>query len=191
MISVIVPVHDEERSVALLYDELDSALEQLDAAWEVVFVDDGSTDGTFSALTRLHAAHDNVRVVRLRRNFGKASALQAGFAEAQGDIVVTIDGDLQDDPAEIPRLLAKLEEGFDLVSGWKTKRRDPLTRRIPSRIFNAVTGRLSGLRLHDLNCGLKAYRADVVEGHAASTASSTASSRCSRTTAAIGSPSCR
>ncbi len=164
MISVIVPVHDEERSVALLHDELSSALGQLDEPWEVVFVDDGSTDGTFSALTRLHAGHENVRVVRLRRNFGKATALQAGFAEAQGDVVVTIDGDLQDDPAEIPRLLAKLEEGFDLVSGWKTKRRDPLTRRIPSRIFNVVTGRLSGLRLHDLNCGLKAYRADVVKG---------------------------
>ena len=163
MISVIVPVHDEERSVALLHDELASALEPLDEPWEVVFVDDGSTDGTFSALTRLHAGRENVRVVRLRRNFGKATALQAGFAEAQGDVVVTIDGDLQDDPAEIPRLLAKLEEGFDLVSGWKTKRRDPLTRRIPSRIFNAVTGRLSGLRLHDLNCGLKAYRADVVK----------------------------
>ena len=164
MISVIVPVHDEERSVALLHDELASALEQSDLPWEVVFVDDGSTDGTFAALTRLHAAHENVRVVRLRRNFGKATALQAGFAEAQGDVVVTIDGDLQDDPAEIPRLLAKLDEGFDLVSGWKTKRRDPLTRRIPSRIFNVVTGRLSGLRLHDLNCGLKAYRADVVKG---------------------------
>jgi glycosyltransferase involved in cell wall biosynthesis len=164
VISVIVPVHDEERSVALLHDELVSTLGQLDEAWEVVFVDDGSADGTFSALTRLHAAHDNVRVVRLRRNFGKASALQAGFAEAQGDIVVTIDGDLQDDPAEIPRLLAKLAEGFDLVSGWKTKRRDPLTRRIPARIVNAVTGRLSGLRLHDLNCGLKAYRAEVVRG---------------------------
>jgi dolichol-phosphate mannosyltransferase len=164
VISVIVPVHDEERSVALLHDELVSALGQLDEPWEAVFVDDGSTDGTFAALTRLHAAHDNVRVVRLRRNFGKAAALQGGFAEANGDIVVTIDGDLQDDPAEIPRLLAKLEEGFDLVSGWKTKRRDPLTRRIPSRIFNAVTCRLSGLRLHDLNCGLKAYRAEVVKG---------------------------
>ncbi len=164
MISVIVPVHDEERSVALLHDELASALGQSDVPWEAVFVDDGSTDGTFAALTRLHAAHDNIRVVRLRRNFGKAAALQAGFAEAQGEVVVTIDGDLQDDPAEIPRLLAKLDEGFDLVSGWKTKRRDPLTRRILSRIFNIVTGRLSGLRLHDLNCGLKAYRADVVRG---------------------------
>ena len=164
MISVIVPVHDEERSVALLHEEIVAALEPLERPWEVLFVDDGSTDGTFAALTRLHARHDDVRVVRLRRNFGKSAALQAGFEEAQGDVVVTIDGDLQDDPAEIPRLLAKLEEGFDLVSGWKTKRRDRLTRRIPSRIFNQVTGVLSGLRLHDLNCGLKAYRAEVVNG---------------------------
>ncbi|HZG35753.1 MAG TPA: glycosyltransferase family 2 protein [Gaiellaceae bacterium] len=164
MISVVVPVHDEERSVALLLDELGSALDGHGSPWEVVFVDDGSTDGTFAALTRLHAAQENVRVVRLRRNFGKAAALQAGFEEARGDLVVTIDGDLQDDPAEIPRLLAKLEEGFDLVSGWKARRRDPLTRRIPSRIFNWVTGRISGVRLHDLNCGLKAYRAEVVSG---------------------------
>jgi len=164
VISVVVPVHDEERSVALLLDELASVLDGLGRPWEAVFVDDGSTDGTFGALTRLHDAHDNVRVVRLRRNFGKAAALQAGFEEARGDVVVTIDGDLQDDPAEIPRLLAKLDEGFDLVSGWKAKRRDPLSRRIPSRIFNRVTGRLSGLRLHDLNCGLKAYRAEVVKG---------------------------
>jgi glycosyltransferase involved in cell wall biosynthesis len=164
VISVVIPVHNEERSVALLLDELGSALEPLERPWEAVFVDDGSDDGTFSALTRLHAAADNVRVVRLRRNFGKAAALQAGFEAAQGDVVVTIDGDLQDDPTEIPRLLAKLDEGFDLVSGWKTKRRDPWSRRIPSKIFNVVTGRLSGLRLHDLNCGLKAYRAEVLAG---------------------------
>jgi glycosyltransferase involved in cell wall biosynthesis len=164
VISVVIPVHNEERSVALLFDELGSALDPLGEPWEAVFVDDGSTDGTFSALTRLHAAAANVRIVRLRRNFGKAAALQAGFEEAQGDVVVTIDGDLQDNPAEIPRLLAKLEEGFDLVSGWKTKRRDPWSRRIPSRLFNGVTGRISGLRLHDLNCGLKAYRAEVVRG---------------------------
>ncbi len=164
MISVVVPVHDEERTVALLYEELQAALEPLDQPWETVFVDDGSSDGSFAALTRLHNAHDNVRVVRLRRNFGKAAALAAGFAQAQGDIVVTIDADLQDDPAEIPRLLAKLDEGFDLVSGWKTHRRDPLSRRVPSKIFNWVTGRVSGLRLHDLNCGLKAYRADVLNG---------------------------
>ena len=129
-----------------------------------MFVDDGSTDGTFAALTRLHAAHDNVRIVRLRRNFGKAAALQAGFAQASGDFVVTIDGDGQDDPAEIPRLLAKLDEGYDLVSGWKVHRRDPLVRRLLSKVFNAVTGRVSGLRLHDMNCGLKAYRAEVVRG---------------------------
>jgi dolichol-phosphate mannosyltransferase len=162
MISVVVPVHDEERSVALLVEEVEAALQPSGHDWEVVFVDDGSSDGTFSALTRLHAARDDVRVVRLRRNFGKAAALDAGFAEARGDIVVTIDGDLQDDPAEIPRLLAKLDEGFDLVTGWKTRRRDPLTRRLPSRLFNWVTGRLAGLRLHDMNCGLKAYRAEVV-----------------------------
>jgi dolichol-phosphate mannosyltransferase len=150
--------------VALLYDEVQSALEPLGEDWETVFVDDGSTDGSFSALTRLHDAHDNVRVVRLRRNFGKAVALQSGFAQARGDVVVTIDADLQDDPAEIPRLLVKLDEGFDLVSGWKQKRRDPLRRRVLSRVFNWVTGRVSGLRLHDLNCGLKAYRAEVVRG---------------------------
>jgi glycosyltransferase involved in cell wall biosynthesis len=164
MISVVVPVHNEERSVALLYDELRSALEPLGMAWEAIFVDDGSTDGTFAALTRLHNAEPNVRVVRLRRNFGKAAALVAGFDQAQGDTVVTIDGDLQDDPAEIPRLLAKLDEGFDLVTGWKAHRRDPLSRRVLSRIFNRVTSMFSGLRLHDMNCGLKAYRAEVVHG---------------------------
>jgi glycosyltransferase involved in cell wall biosynthesis len=164
VISVVVPLHNEERSLALLYEELGAALEPLGHEWEAVFVDDGSTDGSFAALTRLHAAHENVRVVRLRRNFGKAAALATGFDHVQGDVVVTIDADLQDDPAEIPRLLAKLDEGFDLVSGWKTRRRDPLRRRIPSRIFNWVTSRVSGLRLHDMNCGLKAYRADVVHG---------------------------
>ncbi len=162
MISVVVPVHDEERSVEPLYEELRSALEPLGRAWEAVFVDDGSADGSFAALTRLHAMAPNVVVVRLRRNFGKAAALAAGFRHASGDVVVTIDADLQDDPAEIPRLLAKLDEGFDLVCGWKTERRDPLTRRLLSRIFNGVVGRVSGLRLHDMNCGLKAYRADVV-----------------------------
>src|SRR5881394_4412174 len=118
--------------------------------WETIFVDDGSTDGTFAALTRLHATATNVRVVRLRRNFGKAAALVAGFDQARGETVVTIDGDLQDDPAEIPRLLAKLDEGFDLVTGWKTRRRDPLTRRVLSRNFNADTSRFSGVRVHDM-----------------------------------------
>jgi glycosyltransferase involved in cell wall biosynthesis len=164
VISVVVPVHDEDKSVELLYAELRAALEPLSTPWEAIFVDDGSTDGTFAALTRLHSAAENVRVVRLRRNFGKAAALVAGFDQARGDVVVTIDGDLQDDPSEIPRLLAKLDEGFDLVSGWKTRRRDPLSRRLLSRIFNTVASRFSGLRLHDMNCGLKAYRAEVVHG---------------------------
>ncbi len=164
MISVVVPVHDEDRSVPLLYDELRAAIEPLATSWEAIFVDDGSTDGTFAALTRLHSSADNVRVVRLRRNFGKAAALVAGFDQARGDTVVTLDGDLQDDPAEIPKLLAKLDEGFDLVTGWKMHRRDPLSRRILSRLFNAVTSRFSGVRLHDMNCGLKAYRAEVVHG---------------------------
>jgi dolichol-phosphate mannosyltransferase len=166
VISVVVPVHDEELSIALLYEQLEAALEPNGEPWEVVFVDDGSQDGSFAALTRLHARTPNTKVVRMRRNFGKSAALAAGFAQAQGEIIVTIDGDLQDDPAEIPRLLAKLDEGFDLVSGWKTRRRDPLRRRIVSRIFNGVTGRVSGIRLHDMNCGLKAYRAEVVQGMA-------------------------
>lgn len=164
MLSVVVPVYNEERSVEFLYDEVASALDPLGRAWEVVFVDDGSSDGSFGALTRLHERTPNVRVVRLRRNFGKAAALAAGFAQAGGDVIVTIDADGQDDPAEIPRLLAKLDEGFDLVSGWKTRRRDPWRRRLLSRVFNTVTGWISGVRLHDMNCGLKAYRAEVVKG---------------------------
>ncbi len=164
MISVVVPVYNEERSVELLHDEISSALEPLDREWETVFVDDGSSDGSFAALTRLHARAANVQVVRLRRNFGKAAALAAGFAQAAGDVVVTIDADGQDDPAEIPRLLLRLEDGYDLVSGWKQRRRDPLRRRALSKVFNLATGWVSGLRLHDMNCGLKAYRAEVLEG---------------------------
>jgi glycosyltransferase involved in cell wall biosynthesis len=161
VISVVVPVRDEERTIDPLHDELAAALAGRGEPWEVVFVDDGSRDGTHAALVRLHDEADNVKVVRLRRNAGKAAALDAGFREAEGDVVVTIDGDLQDDPAEIPRLLAKLDEGFDLVTGWKAKRSDPVTRRVLSRIFNTVTGWVSGVRLHDMNCGLKAFRAEV------------------------------
>jgi glycosyltransferase involved in cell wall biosynthesis len=164
VLSVVVPVYNEERSVELLYDEVAAALDPLDQEWEAVFVDDGSTDGSFAALTRLHARAPNVRVVRLRRNFGKAAALAAGFAQTSGDLIATLDADGQDDPAELPRLLAKLDEGYDLVSGWKVRRRDPWRRRIVSRIFNAVTGWISGVRLHDMNCGFKAYRAEVVRG---------------------------
>lgn len=164
MISVVVPLLNEERSLEALYVEIAAALEPLDEEFEVVFVDDGSTDASASVLAKLHDEMPNVVVVQLRRNFGKAAALQAGFLEARGEYVVTIDADLQDDPAEIPAMLAKLDEGFDLVSGWKTRRNDPLLRRVFSRWFNWATGAVSGVHLHDVNCGLKAYRAEVLEG---------------------------
>lgn len=164
MISVVVPLLNEEQSLDALYREIADALDSQSQPFEVIFVDDGSTDGSMAALERLHAETTNVVVVHLRRNFGKAAALQAGFLEAHGDVIVTIDADLQDDPAEIPQLLAKLEEGFDLVSGWKTRRNDPLARRLFSRVFNWATAVVSGVRLHDVNCGLKAYRAEVLRG---------------------------
>jgi glycosyltransferase involved in cell wall biosynthesis len=162
VISVVVPVYNEAPSLQQLVEEVSAALDDLGEEWEVIVVDDGSTDDTFATLTRLNAEHPSVRAVRLRRNSGKAAALDVGFAEADGDVVVTIDGDGQDDPAELRQLLAKLDEGYDLVAGWKTTRRDPLMRRLVSRIFNAVTGRVSGVRLHDMNCGLKAMRGEVV-----------------------------
>jgi glycosyltransferase involved in cell wall biosynthesis len=163
VISVVVPLLNEEGSLEELRHEISAALESRGEAFEIVFVDDGSTDGSLDILTRLHDEHSNVVVIHLRRNFGKAAALQAGFLEARGEVIVTIDADLQDDPAEIPQLLAKLDEGFDLVSGWKTRRNDPFLRRMFSRVFNRVTGMISGVRLHDVNCGLKAYRAEVLQ----------------------------
>jgi len=163
-VSLVVPVRDEAPSVAPLADEIAAAMGGLDASWEVIFVDDGSADGTFQRLRDLHRRYDQVRAIRFARNAGKSSALAAGFAAARGRVVVTLDGDLQDDPREIPRFLAALDEGCDLVSGWKRVRRDPLGRRIASRLFNWVIARLSGLPLHDFNCGFKAYRAEVVRG---------------------------
>ena len=164
MISVVVPLFNEEHSLDALYHEIAAVLDSQPEPYEVVFVDDGSTDGSMAALERLHAETTNVVVVHLRRNFGKAAALQAGFLEARGEVVVTMDADLQDDPAEIPQLLAKLDEGFDLVSGWKTRRNDPWSRRVLSKVFNWATGVVSGVRLHDVNCGLKAYKAEVLKG---------------------------
>jgi glycosyltransferase involved in cell wall biosynthesis len=162
VVSVVVPLLNEQPSLAILYCELAATLDGTTHPWEVVFVDDGSIDGSYAELVRLHALHDNVQVVRLRRNFGKAAALSAGFHQARGDVIVTLDADLQDNPAEIPRLLAKLAEGFDLVSGWKRDRQDPRSRRIFSRIYNGTTALITGVHLHDMNCGLKAYRAEVV-----------------------------
>jgi dolichol-phosphate mannosyltransferase len=162
-VSVVVPLLNEEATLEQLYQELESALSATAVDWEVVFVDDGSTDGSYRELVRLHAAHLNVRVVRQRRNFGKAAALAAGIEVAAGDVIVTMDADLQDDPSEIPNLLAKLDEGFDIVSGWKCDRHDPFVRRFVSRIYNTATRLATGVKLHDMNCGLKAYRAEVFE----------------------------
>lgn len=164
MLSIVVPLFNEEQSLERLHRELVDALEPLGQEYELIFVDDGSTDASLTVLTELHSQETNLVVIRLRRNFGKSAALRAGFLEASGEIVVTLDADLQDDPAEIPKLLAELDEGFDLVSGWKTRRNDPWTRRILSRIFNRATGFVSGVRLRDVNSGLKAYRREVLRG---------------------------
>ena len=158
--SVVVPVYNERQGLPELLSEIDRAGASIGRCWEVIFVDDGSTDGTREALETLAAEHGHVRVVGLRRNFGKSAALSAGFERSSGEIVVTLDGDGQDDPSEIPALVAKLDEGYQLVSGWKRDRQDPRLRRWASRLFNGVTARLSGVHLHDFNCGLKAYRGE-------------------------------
>jgi len=160
-ISLVVPVYNERATLAALFAECRAALEPLALAWEVVFVDDGSTDGSFDEIAAVHARDARARGVRLRTNLGKAAALAVGFRAARGARLVTIDGDLQDDPREIPRLLAVLDEGADLVSGWKTARRDSLTRVLASRLFNRLSRVVSGVPLHDVNCGLKAYRREV------------------------------
>jgi glycosyltransferase involved in cell wall biosynthesis len=163
IVSIVVPLLNEEPTLLSLYQEVQAALAAHEIDWELVYVDDGSTDGSYGALLRLHATYENVRVVRLRRNFGKAAALAAGIEVAAGDVIVTMDADLQDDPAEIPRLLAKLDDGYDIVSGWKCDRQDPFFRRFVSRIYNGATRWATGVALHDMNCGLKAYRAEVFE----------------------------
>jgi glycosyltransferase involved in cell wall biosynthesis len=162
-ISLVIPALNEEAAIRELLDELESVMEPLGETWEVVFVDDGSVDGTWSRLAELRRGRGYLTAVRLRRNFGKAAALAAGFRQARGAIIVTMDADLQDDPNEIPHLIAKLREGFDLVSGWKTQRNDPWTRRALSRTFNRIVGAVTGVRLHDVNCGIKAYRRDVIQ----------------------------
>ena len=159
-LSVVVPVLNERQCLPELLSELERACDSLGLAWEVIVVDDGSTDGSGELLERLAGESSVLRVVRLRRNFGKSAALMAGFERSSGARVVTLDGDGQDDPAEIPALLAKLDEGYQVVSGWKRERQDPATRRWASRLFNSVTRRLSGVPLHDFNCGLKAYDGD-------------------------------
>ena len=162
-ISVVVPVYNEEESVRPLYDALSTQLAALDTSYEIIFVDDGSRDGTFTVLQALHEIDPRVRVVRFRRNFGKTPALVAGFSQARGDIIFTMDADLQDDPAEIPQFLHKLAEGYDLVSGWKYPRHDPPTKTIPSFFFNRMVAVTTGVKLHDMNCGFKAYRREILD----------------------------
>ena len=162
-VSVVIPLYNEAESLRALYSELVSAGERLGAGpVEFVFVDDGSGDGSWGVLEALAAADPNVRAIRFRRNFGKAAALSAGFRASRGDVVFTIDADLQDDPAEMPRFLARLAQGLDVVSGWKQDRHDPWHKVYPSRVFNLMVSRLTGCALHDHNCGFKAYRRAVL-----------------------------
>jgi glycosyltransferase involved in cell wall biosynthesis len=158
MVSIVVPVYNERDALMPLAGELIDIVAGLGEPWEAIFVDDGSNDGSADVLRELARTHEEIVVVRLRRNFGKSAALTAGFAHSRGERIVTLDADGQDDPREIPTLLAKLDEGYELVSGWKQTRRDPFLKRVSSRVFNRVTALLSGVRLHDFNCGLKAYR---------------------------------
>jgi glycosyltransferase involved in cell wall biosynthesis len=163
-VSVLVPVKDEEESIRELATRVTAVLDQLGRSFELIFVDDGSADGTVQRIREAHTADPRIKLVRLRRNFGKAAALSAGFDQSRGRIIITMDGDLQDDPDEIPRFLETMEEkDLDLVSGWKHQRRDPVSKRLPSLLFNWVTRRIAGVDLHDFNCGFKAYRREVLE----------------------------
>ncbi len=161
--SIVVPVYDEEQSLPLLYDQLTAQLRALGQPYEIIFVDDGSRDGSFKVIQELHRKDPAVKAIRFRRNFGKTPALMAGFQRSRGEIIFTLDADLQDDPVEIPAFLAKLDEGYDLVSGWKFPRLDPITKTLPSKVFNKMVAVTTGVTLHDMNCGFKAYRREVIE----------------------------
>ncbi|HEY6564274.1 MAG TPA: glycosyltransferase family 2 protein, partial [Pirellulaceae bacterium] len=162
LLSIVIPVFNEARSLDTLLEEIKAATSEVGRAIEVLFVDDGSTDESWGVIEHLAAADSRVRGIQLRRNFGKSEALHAGFQEARGEIVFTLDADLQDDPREIPKFLAHLERGFDVVSGWKRVRRDRWGKRFASRVFNALVNGLTHVRLHDHNCGFKCYRAAVL-----------------------------
>jgi len=163
-ISVVIPVYNEEANVRPLYSRLKQTLEDVGRSYEVVVVDDGSTDGSLEILKELCGQDSLLKIVRLRRNFGQTAAFSAGFDQISGDVVVTLDADLQNDPADIPLLLAKIEEGYDVVSGWRKNRKDTfLTRRFPSMVANALISQVTGVKLHDYGCSLKAYRREVVD----------------------------
>lgn len=161
-ISVVVPLLDEQDNIGLLYEQITQTLAGR-YSFEIIFIDDGSTDESFAVLEKLHKADAKVRVIRFRRNFGQTAALAAGFAHARGRIIVAMDADLQNDPADIPKMISKLDEGYDVVSGWRKKRHDKaLTRLLPSKIANWLISRITGVKLHDYGCTLKAYRYEVL-----------------------------
>ena len=163
MISIVIPIHNEEPSILPLYDGLTKVMEALGRTYELIFVDDASVDRSFELLANLAETDGHLKVIRLRRNFGQTAALSAGFDEAQGTILISMDGDLQHDPADIPKLLAKLEEGYDIASGWRKDRVDnAVTRRFPSRIANWLMSKASGVDLHDFGTTFKAYRAEII-----------------------------
>ncbi len=163
-VSIVIPLFNEIENVADLYSQLVPVLDNLERKSEIIMVDDGSTDGTFEALKEIQGQDRRVWVIQLRRNFGQAAAFSAGFDFARGSVLVTMDGDLQNDPADIPKLLEKIDEGYDIVSGWRVRRKDfLLTRRIPSMTANALISKVTGVKLHDYGCSLKAYRMEVVK----------------------------
>lgn len=160
---MVVPLYNEAESISELHDEICRICGVEKIPFEVIYIDDGSSDSSFEILQFIHKKDKRAKVIRFRKNFGKAEALSAGFETASGEWIVTMDADLQDDPAEIPELIQKLNEGYDLISGWKKKRKDSLLKKISSKLYNSVAGMLTGLHLHDMNCGLKIYRRPVVE----------------------------
>jgi glycosyltransferase involved in cell wall biosynthesis len=162
-LSIVIPLFNEQESLTPLVEAIATVMEAEGYSYEIIFVDDGSTDGSFDVIRSLKARYTQIRAVRFNRNWGKAAGLSVGIAAARGEIIVTMDADLQDDPAAIPALRAKLSEGYDLVSGWKKIRHDPASFTIPSRIWNFATSILAGVKLHDFNCGLKAYRAETAK----------------------------
>jgi glycosyltransferase involved in cell wall biosynthesis len=163
-ISAVVPVFNESESLTELHRRLTAALKSVTLDYEIIFVDDGSNDDSLRILKELQMTDNHVRVLSFKRNFGKSAALSVGFRESTGRTVVTLDSDLQDDPAEIPSLVEKLDQGYDLVSGWKKNRKDPVSKTLPSRIFNFVVGSMTRIKIHDFNCGLKVYRGDAARG---------------------------
>jgi glycosyltransferase involved in cell wall biosynthesis len=163
VLSIVIPAYNEVESLPVLAKEIRDVCEREGIAYEALVIDDGSKDGTFACVEALSQEDPRIKGVRFRRNCGKAAALSEGFARSRGKYVITMDADLQDNPAEIPSIIKLLEDGADLVSGWKKKRYDPFHKTMPSKLFNAVTGRVAGLKLHDFNCGLKGYRSEVVK----------------------------